>query len=140
MPGEGRYSDMNVMDAWKKEFEYAISDDLNIPLAMSVVWKALRYKTPNRKIYDFVLSLDDILGLDLEKGTTEAELKAQEKKEEEEEELKEAIPAEILALSEERMAAKKEKRYADADALRAKIAELGYKVTDTKDGPVITKE
>ncbi|MBP5631144.1 MAG: cysteine--tRNA ligase [Clostridia bacterium] len=140
VPGEGRYSDMNVMDAWKKEFEYAISDDLNIPLAMSVVWKALRYKTPNRKIYDFVLSLDDILGLDLEKGTAEAELKAQEKKEEEEEELKETIPAEILALSEERMIAKKEKRYADADALRAKIAELGYKVTDTKDGPVITKE
>ena len=75
--------------------------------------------------------------------TIEQEVLGSDDKEEdleEEEELKETIPAEILALSEKRMIAKKEKRYADADALRAKIAELGYKVTDTKDGPVITKE
>ena len=139
VPGEGRYSDMNVMDAWQKEFEYAISDDLNIPLAMSVVWKALRYGTPNRKIYDFVVSLDDVLGLDLEKGTLQAAEKRQ-KEQEQASEVNTDIPEEILKLSEERMAAKKEKRYGDADAIRTRIAELGYKVTDTKNGPVITKE
>ncbi len=140
VPGDGRYSDMNVMDAWKAEFEYAITDDLNIPLALSVVWKALRYKTPSRRIYDFVVSCDDILGLDLEAGTIRAAEKQAEEAKEAEAEQNAEIPAEILELSKARMTAKKEKRYADADALREKIASLGYRVTDTKEGPVITKE
>ncbi len=139
VPGEGRYSGMNLLDAWAKEFEYAITDDLNIPLALSVVWKALRHHTPNRRIYDFVVSLDDVLGLDLEAGTARAAEKRAEAEKEAEAEQNE-IPQEILELSEQRMQAKKEKRYADADALRARIAELGYKVTDTREGPVITKE
>jgi len=135
VPGEGRYSGMQVMDAWKKEFEYAITDDLNIPLALSVIWKALRFGKANRGIYDFVVSCDDILGLDMEKSVAALE----EKQEEEEEKIETAeIPAEIQALADERMAAKKEKRYADADALRARARELGYVFTDTREGTVIT--
>lgn len=49
------------------------------------------------------------------------------------------IPAEVLALVEERVQAKKAKDFALADALRGKIADLGYQVMDTAQGPRITK-
>ena len=49
------------------------------------------------------------------------------------------IPAEVRKLVDERAAAKANRDWATADALRAKIAELGFAVKDTKEGPVIEK-
>lgn len=50
-----------------------------------------------------------------------------------------AMPSEVLNLVEERKQAKLNRDYALADSLRAKITELGYSVTDTKDGVKIEK-
>jgi cysteinyl-tRNA synthetase len=50
-----------------------------------------------------------------------------------------AIPAEILKLSEERTAAKKAKDFALADELREKIGKLGYTIEDTRQGIKITR-
>ena len=44
------------------------------------------------------------------------------------------IPEDIQKLAEERFEAKKRKDFAQADALRAKLTELGYSVLDSKDG------
>lgn len=49
------------------------------------------------------------------------------------------IPVEVRKLVDERAAAKANRDWATADALRAKIAELGFAVKDTKEGPVIEK-
>ncbi len=130
--GDGRYADMNVMDAWKQEYEYALSDDLNIPLALSVIWKALRYPTKSKKIYAFVLAADDILGLDMEAGVEAAAKAAQAP-------MNADVPEEIQKLAEDRMAAKKAKDYAKADEIRDQIKALGYVLIDTKDGTKIEK-
>ncbi len=44
------------------------------------------------------------------------------------------IPAEVIAVAEERARAKAERDFATADALRDRIGELGYVVTDASDG------
>ncbi|MGN0651893.1 MAG: cysteine--tRNA ligase, partial [Gemmiger sp.] len=52
---------------------------------------------------------------------------------------KEEAPAEVLALVEERAAAKKAKDWAKADAIRAQLTELGWSVADTAKGPQLSK-
>jgi cysteinyl-tRNA synthetase len=49
------------------------------------------------------------------------------------------IPDEIVKLSEERIAAKKNKDYKLADEIREKIAKLGYTIEDTRTGVKITR-
>lgn len=49
------------------------------------------------------------------------------------------IPQEVIDLAAKRAEAKAAKDWASADAIRAKITELGYVVKDTKEGPVIEK-
>ncbi len=51
----------------------------------------------------------------------------------------ETIPSEAQGLLEQRTAARAAKDWAQSDALRQKIAELGWTVKDTKDGQKVTK-
>jgi cysteinyl-tRNA synthetase len=50
-----------------------------------------------------------------------------------------SIPAEILALLEERKAAREAKDWKKSDELRDKIAALGWTVKDMKDGQKVTR-
>ena len=50
-----------------------------------------------------------------------------------------AIPEEVQAIAEERWAARTNKDWAKSDELRAKLAELGYTVKDSKTGYELTK-
>lgn len=50
------------------------------------------------------------------------------------------VPAEVLALVEQRAEAKKAKNWAEADKLRAKISEAGYVVEDTANGAKVSKK
>lgn len=52
----------------------------------------------------------------------------------------EKIPAEIIALAEERLSARKNKDWAKSDELRNAIDARGYSVKDGKDGYVLTKK
>jgi cysteinyl-tRNA synthetase len=49
------------------------------------------------------------------------------------------VPAEVRELVAQREAARKAKNFQEADALRAKIAAMGYEVIDTPQGPKIKK-
>ena len=49
------------------------------------------------------------------------------------------VPAEVRAIAEERQAARAQKDWAKSDKLRAKLAELGYSVKDSKTGYELTK-
>ena len=49
------------------------------------------------------------------------------------------LPEEVKALLEERKAARKERNFALADALRDKITALGYSVEETRQGTVVKK-
>lgn len=104
-------------------FHEAINDDMNIPLAMSFVWSAIRYEKKSSKIAQLLLKFDTVLGLEIEK--------------EDKNEIQ--IPEEILKLVEERNIVRKEKNWEESDRIRDLLQEKGYVVKDTKDGTKISK-
>ena len=50
-----------------------------------------------------------------------------------------AIPAEVLALVEQRQQARADKQWAESDRLRDEIAQRGWIVKDTKDGQEVKR-
>lgn len=108
------------LDALRAEFTAAIEDDLNVPLALGVLFTALKEPKSN-DIYQLALEFDRVLGLSLDR------LPVPEKPQYD-------IPDEIKNIAEQRFQAKKEKNWALADQLRAKITESGFAVKDTKEG------
>ena len=115
-------TDKAVIEKYHNEFLEAVSDDLNIPLALGILWTMLK-EEDSIDIYNEALVMDKIFGLSLDK----------------EEEVKEDIPKEIIKLGEARAIAKKERNYALADSIRNQISEKGYSVTDTKEDYKISK-
>lgn len=121
-------ADPEKLAEYKKQFVDAINDDLNIPLALGVLFNLV--KEPRSKdVYDLILDFDRVFGLSLDKVT---EPKVENNNAD--------VPAEVMELVEKRQAAKKAKDFALADEIRGKISDLGYEVKDTRDGPVVTKK
>lgn len=114
------------LDGYIKEFRSAVEDDLNLPLALGVLWTMTKEK-PSNDIYKTALLFDEVLGLDLK--AAQAPEKAND----------EPVPDEVKALAEKRLAARKNKDWAESDRLREQIAALGYSVTDGKDGFTVKK-
>lgn len=115
--------DIKNLSSIENGFHEAINDDMNIPLAMSFVWSAIRYEKKSAKIAELLLKFDTVLGLEIEK--------------EDKDEIQ--IPEEILKLVEERNIARKEKNWEESDRIRDLLQEKGYVVKDTKDGTKISK-
>lgn len=118
----------DVLENYKKQFADAINDDINIPLALGVLFNLLK-EPKSKDIYNLALEFDKVFGLDFDKISAPAEKKAQETD----------YPEEVAELIEQRKQAKKEKNFALADEIRAKITELGYSVLDTREGVKVTK-
>lgn len=117
-------TDKAVLAEYQQKFEDAITDDLNVPLALGVLWTML--KLPKSKdVYNLALTFDKIFALDFDKI-----------KEEQKPELE--IPEDVIAMAELRLAARREKNWAESDRLRDVIAYMGYAVKDTKDGYELT--
>jgi cysteinyl-tRNA synthetase len=119
-------ADPKKIEKYRAEFVDALTDDLNAPLALGVLFTMLK-EEESKDYFDLALEMDYILGLNL----------ADAKPHDEEENAD--IPQEIKELVEARAAAKADKNYALADELRNKIQEMGYLLKDTKDGVVVTK-
>ena len=112
-----------IINDLEDRFHKAINDDMNMPLALSIVWEAVRYKTKSKKIADLLKKFDTVLGIKID-----------------ETELKEEIPQEILDLAEKRKEARNNKNWSESDKLRDMIFEKGYIVKDTKEGTEIVKK
>lgn len=119
--------DTALAEKYLEQFRQALDDDLNVPLALGILWTMMK-ETPAKELYAAALEFDKVLGLDLDKAEAPKE-----------EEQKTEAPQEVIALCEERKAAKAAKDWAKADKLRADIAAMGYTVVDTKDGYKVTK-
>ena len=119
--------DTALAEKYLEQFRQAIDDDLNVPLALGILWTMMK-ETPAKELYTAALEFDKVLGLDLDKAEVPKE-----------EEQKTEAPQEVIALCEERKAAKAAKDWAKADKLRADIAAMGYTVVDTKEGYKVTK-
>ena len=108
----------------EEKFHKAINDDLNMPLAMSVVWDTIKKPVKSIKIAKLLKKFDTVLALDIDKVEKN---KASE------------IPKEIIALAEERKKARRNKNWAESDRIRDEITSKGYLINDNKDGYNITK-
>ncbi|MDE7454520.1 MAG: class I tRNA ligase family protein, partial [Clostridia bacterium] len=119
-------TDKAVLDEYKQKFQDAITDDLNVPLAIGVLWTML--KLPRSKdVYNLALEFDKVFALNFDK------IKEQDKPQLD-------IPDQIRQIAEQRLTARKEKNWAESDRLRDLLASNGYLVKDTKDGYELAKK
>ena len=113
----------NEVNEYEEKFHKAINDDLNMPLAMSVVWEVVREKRKSKKFAELLKKFDTVLGLKIDEIDV----------------TQEQIPIEVLNLVEKRNEARSNKNWNESDRLRDEILSKGYVVKDTKDGVEITK-
>lgn len=114
----------SLIQEYKTRFLEALNDDLNMPVAMSVVWDVVKNPVKSKKLADLLLDFDKILGIKIEEPV-------QVKREE--------IPEDVQKLLEQRNLARQEKNWALSDELRDKIKVYGYTVKDSKDGTTLEK-
>ncbi len=117
--------------ALREKFMAALDNDLNTSLAITAVLDTLKYKTTDATKAAVLAGYDTVLGLNL----LEAAEKMRAQLEEEKKALNAGVDPEIVALLEARTAAKKAKDFAEADRIRDLVAEKGYKIIDTPQGP-----
>jgi len=118
-----RAGDKRLIINYKKAFLTAINDDLNTPKALSVVWRLIKDNQLSDKAKkQLLLRFDDVLGLDI------AKIKPFK------------TPPKIRNLADQREKLRINKQFIQADALRKKIEELGYKIEDTPFGPRVRKQ
>ena len=103
---------------YEEAFHKAINDDLNMPLAMSVVWDVVKNPKKSKRLAELLSKFDTVLALSLDKKN----------------EIRDEIPEEVVRLAEERLKARQEKNWAESDRLRDEILALGYSIKDSKDG------
>lgn len=113
--------EVDVIDAFRKEFEEAINDDINIPKALGVVWNVVRYGKKSKDLFKLLVEMDDITGLDI--------ASVQPKQAEVHE-----VSAEIEEIINQRQQARKDKNFKLADELRDKLKDMGIVLEDTPQG------
>ncbi|MBR3685763.1 MAG: cysteine--tRNA ligase [Clostridia bacterium] len=109
---------------YKQDFHAAIEDDINIPLALGLLFTAIK-EPKSKDIYELALYFDKALGLSLDKLPAPKEETID-------------VPEEVMALVEKRKQAKKDRDFDLADQIRAEITALGYNVLDTREGVKVT--
>lgn len=113
---------------FRKQFEEALENDLNTAMAITVIYDLLKADMNDKTKLQLIADCDQVLSLNLIGAAKE---------------LKDAgsnVDAELEAFIQEkiaqRAAAKKEKDFARADAIRAELLERGVAIKDTREGVV----
>ncbi len=109
--------------AYYDKFVAAMEDDLNTSSALSIVWEMMKSEISDEAKKNLINVMDSVLALNL--GT--------------EEDKNIGIPEDIKELLAKREEARKAKNWAESDAVRNQIAEMGYKVEDYADGVKVEK-
>lgn len=129
-PAQGSDALAEKCQSAREKFIKAMDDDLNTPDALAAIFDLVREintlsgEASKAALEEGAKTLDELTGV--------LGLLYNRKKEEE-------IPAQVLALVEERAAAKKAKDWPKADAIRAQLTQLGWSVTDTAQGPKLAR-
>jgi cysteinyl-tRNA synthetase len=106
----------------RQKFLDEINDDLNMPRAMAVVQELLKSELTARDKLATLYDIDRVLGFELTKVDRE-----------------DALPEDIQQMMEERLAARRSKKWALSDELRDAIQNRGYLVQDTPQGTKVFK-
>ncbi|OGM10420.1 cysteine--tRNA ligase [Candidatus Woesebacteria bacterium RBG_13_36_22] len=108
---------------FRQEFINALTDDLNVSRALSLLWGVLKSNIPSEDKYDLAISFDEVLGLCLSEFQ-QIELQ---------------IPNEVKKMLEEREILRKSGEYEKADEIRKKMEAEGYKIEDSSEGARIKR-
>ena len=111
----------DIIKDYENRFLEAINDDLNMPMAMSVVWDVVKNPVKSKDFQNLLLKFDEVLGLNLKSYVPE-ETK---------------LPEEIQELVRLRNEARSLKNWSESDRLRDELVSKGYTVKDTKEGTVV---
>lgn len=114
----------SIIKEYEERFLEAINDDLNMPVAMSVVWDVIKNPKKSKKLQNLLLKFDEVLGLDLKNYQKQENV----------------LPEEIENLVQERNEARKNKNWAESDRIRDLLTEKGYIVKDSKEGTIVEKQ
>ena len=120
--------DKDAYDRLMASFKAAMDDDLNTSNAITALYDVLKADCNSATKLTLIAEFDKVLSLGI---ISEAEKLSAGSDDE--------IPAEVMALVEQRKEARKNKDFALADELRSKIGELGYAVEETRQGTNIKK-
>lgn len=111
-----------VHERYKTKFIEHISDDLDTPGALALLWDLVKDDSvSNADKKATILDFDQVFGLGF------AELK------------EDIIPEEVMTLVKEREQARNNKDFQKSDEIRGQINSLGYEVKDTGDGQKVSK-
>ena len=111
--------------SYRAKFEAALRDDLNSSMAVTVLYDMLKDDMTEVTKYALAESFDEVLSLNL---TTAHAMREAENK------VDAGLEQYVLVKIEERTAAKKEKDFAKADAIRNELLEKGIILEDTREG------
>ncbi len=112
------------IDDYRKQFEEAISNDLNMPQALAVVWEVVKSNIPSTDKLDLLLTFDQVLGLNLSQVSQFPSI---------------PVSDDVQKLITKRNEFKKQKDFGKADEIRAEIEKLGYTVNDTANGTTVSR-
>lgn len=111
----------DLLNDIETRFLTAINDDLNMPVAMSIMWEIVKMPQKSKQLRDLLLKFDTVLGFDLANYQKQAQ----------------ELPEEILELVKQRDEARQNKNWEESDRIRDLLINQGYLVKDTKEGTII---
>jgi cysteinyl-tRNA synthetase len=115
--------DERKREEFKKKFMEAVSQDLNFPQGLAVIWQIAKSSLSSQEKLDLVLDFDQVLGFRLA-AQTKVKIK---------------IPEKVKQLVEERENLRQAKKWQEADKIRKEIEDQGYSLEDTSEGPKIKR-
>ena len=123
--------DQTSFEQWRAKFEDAIVNDMNTSMGITVIYDMLKADINDKTKLALIESFDYVLSLDL---INAASALAEDGDNGQASGVDAELEAYILAMIEERKAAKKEKNFARADEIRNELLEKGIALEDTREG------
>lgn len=119
---------------WQTAFLQAVENDLNVPRALAVIWGMLRAAELDATMkIRLLLDADRILGF----GLREYLLSDIPERKLDPHSALAAFPREVVARVETRETLRQQRRFAEADGIRGRLAVAGYTLRDTRRGPLL---
>ncbi len=129
----------SVPEDYKHRFTEKISNDLDTPGALAVLWEMTKDTSlAPKNLRAGLLDFDQVLGLNLAQEDTEA--RTLWEKEFGVIVSENDVPEKIRVLLQKRESARKEKKWQEADSARNEIETAGFFVEDTKNGARVVKK
>jgi len=115
----------------RRDFKAAMNDDLNMPEALGAIFEMVHAGNKAMDGQDLAskqaaAALEVMSGIDLVLGVLQTEDAA-------------APDSQVLDLAEQRSRARADKNWGEADRLRDELAQVGWEVRDTPDGPKLKR-